>query len=40
MAKTAPKGKLPWLPPGTPSTWICHCGAVNPRTSTRCRKGC
>jgi hypothetical protein len=26
----------PWLPPGTASTWVCRCGGVNPRTSTRC----
>ncbi|MEU0520775.1 NUDIX domain-containing protein [Streptosporangium sp. NPDC006007] len=27
-----------WLPPGTASTWICRCGAVNPRTVTTCGK--
>ncbi len=37
MAKKPPS---PWLPPGTPSTWVCRCGAVNPRTTTNCRKGC
>jgi hypothetical protein len=40
--KTKPKdtGRLPWITPGTASTWICHCGAVNSRNTTRCRKGC
>ncbi|MCT9929569.1 hypothetical protein N5079_04970 [Planotetraspora sp. A-T 1434] len=27
-----------WLPPGTPSTWVCSCGGINPRTSTTCHK--
>lgn len=31
------KGGLPWLPPGTASTWICPKGHINPRTSTKCR---
>ncbi|WP_256447778.1 hypothetical protein [Acrocarpospora catenulata] len=26
----------PWLPPGTPSTWVCKCGGINPRTKTTC----
>ncbi|MGI5493938.1 hypothetical protein [Microtetraspora malaysiensis] len=31
------KGKpSPWLPPGTPSTWICPNGHINPRTTTTC----
>lgn len=38
----APKSKpsLPWLPPGTPSTWICRNGHVNPAANTSCWKGC
>lgn len=34
------KPKLPWLPPGTPTTWICRNGHLNPGTNTRCWKGC
>jgi hypothetical protein len=37
MAKKKPPP--PWLTPGTPSTWVCQCGAVNPRKSTTYRKG-
>ena len=29
MAKKAPE--LPWLPPGTPSTWVCPKGPHQPR---------
>ncbi|MER7500494.1 hypothetical protein AB0L05_27930 [Nonomuraea pusilla] len=28
--------ELPWLPPGTASTWICPGGPVNPRSTTTC----
>ncbi len=34
----AAKPSRPWLPPGTASTWVCRCGAVNPRTSTTCHQ--
>lgn len=37
MAKRNPS---PWLPPGTPSTWVCRNGCVNPATNTSCWKGC
>lgn len=45
MAKKTPpppkdNSRLPWITPGTASTWICRCGAPNPRTTTRCWKGC
>lgn len=38
MAKTKPRS--PWLPPGTPHTWICRNGHLNPATNTSCHKGC
>lgn len=38
MAKTKPKPPSPWLPPGTPSTWICQSGHINPATNTSCWK--
>lgn len=29
----------PWLPPGTPTTWVCrHCGGINPRTEITCER--
>jgi len=32
-------GSSPWLPPGTSTFWVCrHCGGINPRTSTTCRR--
>ncbi|MET8866479.1 hypothetical protein ABZW11_26375 [Nonomuraea sp. NPDC004580] len=31
------KPGLPWLPPGTPSTWMCRNGHINPRSTTTCR---
>ncbi|MGP3914372.1 hypothetical protein [Nonomuraea sp. 10N515B] len=34
------KPSLPWLPPGTPSTWLCRKGHLNPATNTSCWKGC
>jgi hypothetical protein len=24
----------------TPTTWVCQCGAINPRTTHNCHKGC
>ena len=30
------KPSLPWLPPGTASTWICRNGHINPRSTTTC----
>ncbi len=35
---TTTNAARPWLPPGTASTWVCQCGAINPRTSTTCHK--
>jgi hypothetical protein len=32
------KGKQPWLPPGTASTWLCPKGHINLLTSTKCRQ--
>lgn len=34
------KPKPPQPAATTPSTWVCQCGAVNPKTTSSCRKGC
>jgi hypothetical protein len=37
-ARAKPKTpELPWLPPSTPSTWVCAKGHINPLTQPHCR---
>ena len=34
--KPKDNSRLPWITPGTPSTWLCRKNHVNPRSTTTC----